>query len=417
MNSKLYPFFPVFLIFSLFQIGCEDSTGPVTPVGYEMKELHFEYELPCYVNVMFQVTDRKMAGIPNLKTEDFVVYEDDMEYSPTESFPIIRKRENIPYALQTVLLLDNSASVGANLGEIKAAAVTMIGSITANQKFAIYKFSETPVLVQDFTNNISDLTDAINSIQLGYATTDLYGAIMAGVERWTDYYALDSIQQGFMIALTDGSDTQHLHTLAEALQARGDKRIYTVGLGAEIDPDILGQLGNAGFYQINDVSGVVESFTNIQNASVNWANSFYWLNYMSPTRGDIVHQFRLGIVNNPNTDRSGYILNTFSSDGFFSVLGGLYINATGELPYGISHLDMYTSATLTLEATTYLPDTLPNYKWRSTDESVVTISVNDNDNSLSYITALGAVSEEALIIVNDSTNALFDTLTIAIIAK
>jgi hypothetical protein len=176
-------------------------------------------------------------------------------------------------------------------------------------------------------------------------------------------------------------------------------------------------LGNAGFFRINNVGEVVDRFTEIQNASVNWANSFYWLNYMSPTRGDVEHQFKLGIVNNPNTDRSGYILNTFSSEGFFSVLAGLYINATGAVPYGISHLDMYTSATVTLEATTYLPDTLPHYKWRSTDESVAAILVNDNDNSLAYVTALGAVSETALIIVNDSTNSLLDTLTVSIIAK
>ena len=149
MNFRLIVIFSLLLLLVFY--GCENSVEPANDVGWKIEKLYFDYELPSYVNVMFQVTDMRESGIADLQTGDFMVYEDGFTYSPTESFPIIRKRENIPYTLKTVLLLDNSASVGANLDEIKSAAVTLVNSITRKQEFAIYKFSENPELIQDFT--------------------------------------------------------------------------------------------------------------------------------------------------------------------------------------------------------------------------------------------------------------------------
>ena len=406
----------LFLLF-LFVFGCDNSITPANDVGWKIEKLYFDYELPSYVNVMFQVTDMRDSGIADLSTSDFMVYEDDMPYSPTESFPIIRKREDIPFELRTVLLLDNSASVGANLAQIKSSAITLVNSITRKQEFAIYKFSETTELVQDFTNDISSLTDAINSIELGFASTDLYGAIITGVSRWTDYYSRDSIQQGYMIALTDGSDTQHSHTLQEALDAREDRRIYTVGMGNEIDPSVLNQLGNVGYFLIDDVSELVEKFTEIQQRIIAWANSYYWLNYMSPTRGDNSHTFKLAIIDNENSRSNGYIEETFSSNGFFSVLAGLFINATGSEPYGIGSINIKLDSTVTFEATTYRPDNLPHYIWHSTDETVVDIEENDNDSSYAYIMAVGLLSDTASVIIKDTANDLYDTVHVEIISN
>lgn len=404
------------LLFFLIFYGCENVVEP-NDIGWKVEKLHFASELPSYINVMFQVTDMRDSGIANLQASDFMVYEDSMPFSPTESFPVIRKRENIPYTLKTVLLLDNSLSVGDNLDEIKSAAVTLINNISRKQEFAIYKFSETTELIIDFTRDVPALTEAINSIELGGPTTNLYGAIITGVERWTDYYSLDSIQQGFMIALTDGSDTQHSHTLEEALDAREERRIYTIGLGPEIDPSVLNELGNVGNFVIDDVSDVVEKFNEIQHKIISWANSFYWLNYMSPTRGDLEHTFKLAIVDNENRRSTGYIEEIFSSNGFFSVEYGLYINATSDIPYGISSFEIKSDSTITLEATTYLPPNLPQYIWHSTDETVVAIEENDNDNSYAYLTAVGLISDTASIFIKDTANDLYDTVHVKIISN
>ncbi len=105
--------------------------------GYRLHSHNIETQLPAFVNIMFQVTDMDGKGIDYLTTEDFEVREDDQPVSPTESAMQIRKKDVIPYTLKTVLLLDNSASVGSNLEEIKNAAKALVQNITTQQKIAI----------------------------------------------------------------------------------------------------------------------------------------------------------------------------------------------------------------------------------------------------------------------------------------
>mgnify|MGYP005844903661 CR=1 FL=1 len=297
-----------------FTTKAEPNAGP----GYKMRKYSVLTELPSFVNIMFQVTDMNDRGISDLQTQDFVVYEDNKTVSPTESQMNIKKKDQIPYVLKTVLMIDNSASVAANLQDIKNAATALVNNIVTQQLVAIYKFSENPVLIQDFTSDVSALTSAINSISVGYATTNLYGSIIEGVSRWEDRYETDDIEQGFLLLLTDGSDTQGSHTLTQALAARGDKNIYTIGLGNEIEPSILQQLGNSGFFAVSDVNQLTENFTNIQDEMDLFANSFYWLNYLSPKRGDNDHTLKLEIVNNVNTLSSSYITGSFNSREFTS---------------------------------------------------------------------------------------------------
>ena len=89
-----------------------------------------ETDIPSFVHVMFQVTDPDGAGIPDLKTSDFELFEDGMPISPTESAMYIRKRAEIPYTLKTVLALDNRSSVESKLDSIKKAAINLIKKIT-----------------------------------------------------------------------------------------------------------------------------------------------------------------------------------------------------------------------------------------------------------------------------------------------
>ena len=209
---------------------CSNSTNPDdnSEPGYKLVKHTIQTQYPSIVNIMFQVSDMDDKGVDNLITEDFEVKEDDKEVSKTESAMQIRKKDVIPYTLKTVLLLDNSASVGDKLNEIKNAANALVDNIASQQVIAIYQFSEDAVLLQDFTDDVSKLKTAINSIVLGYATTDLYGSIITCLSRWQDIYTTTQVHQGFLIALTDGSDTQGSHTLNQALSARDNKKIYTI---------------------------------------------------------------------------------------------------------------------------------------------------------------------------------------------
>ena len=288
--------------------------------------------------------------------------------SPTESAMRVQKRKAIPhrFKLKTVLMLDTSPSVEQHLEQIKQAAIILVENMTAQQEIALYEFSEKPVLLQDFTDDAEVLKEAIRKISLGFPTTNLYGSIIAGTARWEDIYTTTEVQQGFLVILTDGSDSQGSYTLSEALSARGNKNIYTIGLGNEIDPDVLQELGNAGFFQIADVSRLAdqltERFIEIQNRIVSFADSFYWLRYLSPKRGDRDHTLALSVKGN----QINYTIEgTFNSRNFRSVRPEVFVNRSPSNAKGIEELRIVKGDTVRLQAVTYPELKSPQYSWES----------------------------------------------------
>ncbi len=394
------------LLFTLFIIdGCKkdnsdpESNPPIPSSGYIITKNLITTDLPCFVNIMFQVSDMEGNGITDLVTEDFDVLEDNETISPTESAMAINKRDEISYNLKTVLMLDNSASVGSNIQEIKNAAITLINNMVDQQEIALYVFSEEPLLIQDFTSDKNSLISAISTITLGYATTNLYGSIVTGASRWQDDYSISSIEQGFLIIITDGSDTQGSTTLSSALGAIGNKKVYTVGLGEEQDPDALEQLGTAGYFSLMDYSQLTLQFNNIQEEMKNYANSFYWLFYLSPKRGDNSHSLKLQIRNNVNTSSNGYITGNFNSDGFYSVLPGISINQ------GITDIQIISGESKTLKATTYFGDHTPNYSWFSSNTNLLSIHLDTSDNSEAIIYAAPDLgNQEVFLTISDLAN-------------
>ena len=153
------------------------------------------------------------------------------------------------------------------------------------------------------------------SIELGFASTNLYGAVIEGVSQWEDVYSTNRVQQGFLVLFTDGSDTQGSRTLQEAINARGGKKVYALGLGDEIDRSVLEEIGNAGFIPATNIGQLATKFADIQSEIALAANSFYWLHYMSPKRGDKDHTLKLIIKGNKE---DSYITGGFNSAEFFS---------------------------------------------------------------------------------------------------
>jgi hypothetical protein len=284
-------------------------------------------------------------------------------------------------------MLDNSTSLAPNIQEIKSAAITFVNNLMPKQKVAIYKFSEKPVLIQDFTDNIALLTDAISSLTVGYATTDLYGAVVKGASKMKEEFSVDNIVESAMILFTDGKDTQGSHTIAEATSAVEGKRVYTVGLGSEIDPEVLTMLGTSGFFPISDVNQLTNIFLQIEDELNKDANSFYWMRYRTPKRGPYDHTLRLSIINNPNYGTGSFISDHFNSSGFFSISPGVYINSTSSNPDGIDtlFLNRATGAQIVV-ATSYYMDSTPKFSWTVPDTSIAKIKLFLSDSSRAQIT-------------------------------
>lgn len=296
-------------------------------------------ELPCYINVMLHALNMQGKGITDLETAEFELRENGTPISPSESRLQVGKINQLPFVLKTVLLIDNSSSISPNdLLTIKIAAKELIRNRMNEQFIAVYSFSESIDLLQDFTNDSTLLLNAVNSIQIGFASTNLYGALTQGLSRWEDKYLISGITQGNLIVLTDGEDTQGSATLAEVLNARLNKRIYAIGYGTGINQNVLQSIGNAGVFILPNVTNLVQKFIEIQQDMVVFANSFYWLNYMSPKRGNNNHQLRVLLKNNQNTSLSSYFATNFNSQHFYSVVLGIVVNGSAIRPLGYDTL-------------------------------------------------------------------------------
>jgi len=247
----------------------------------------------------------------------------------------ISKKESNYFVFNTVLMIDNSTSItdddGSNLAEIKTAAKNFVASMFSQQRIAVYEFSGTVNLLLDFTpvSESAKINSAIDGIQKGARSTDLYGAVIKGASRIKQSMNADSIISGALVLFTDGDDTQSSHTLDQALSSVTNKNVYTIGLGTDLNPEIMSLIGNNGFYPIADINQLTTTFLSIQQELSNLSNSFYWMEYQTPKRGNFNHLLQVIIVNNPiNSILEG----TFNSSKFTDPNPGVYFtSSSGDL--------------------------------------------------------------------------------------
>lgn len=366
-----------------------DSPTVSKTVTFEFADAYYRFEpyfiesnFPSFVDIMFSVTDANNKGVDYLDNPDFDVLENGSPVSPTETFRYVKKLDQVPYFQKTVIMLDNSSSVAVNLTQIKAAAISLVNKIVADQEIAIYSFSDNAVLLQDFTSNVADLEAAINGITTGFPSTNLYGSLITGLDSFTNLYSLDRIEEGYLIALTDGDDTQGSSTLQQVIDARGKKRVFIAGLGNELNPAPLMQITSTGnYFPVTTAAELDANFNQIWLDILQYSNSFYWLNYMTPKRTG-THDLTVEALNNTNINSDKNITGTFPADGFQSVFSGVYANISPAKPYGVDWVVLVNSMPgIDLKAVTYWAQDVPDYSWNLIDASIGSLNLNQFDNS------------------------------------
>lgn len=135
-------------------------------------------------------------------------------------------------------------------------------------------------------------------IRLDPPSTDLHGSLITGLSRWMDDFVTNQVRRGFLVVLTDGDDRAGLYSTNDVLTARGDKQMFTIGLGNSVNMSVLEAFGNAGSYHVPNIADLPGLFLQIQCSIVNAANRFYWLQYISPKRGNSFYDLNVTITGN-----------------------------------------------------------------------------------------------------------------------
>jgi len=178
------------------------------------------------VNVLFTVTDKKSRMVLNLTKDDVRVMEDGKP-QVIENFS---RESDLP--LRIAILIDTSNSVRERLRFEQEAAIDFLTStirLNKDQAFVV-SFDSEPQLLQDYTDNVEKLAEAIRSLQAG-GGTGLYEAIyFSAKEKMIFFPPPEPYLRRVMIIVGDGQDNQSVRTREEALAMaqRGEVTIFTI---------------------------------------------------------------------------------------------------------------------------------------------------------------------------------------------
>lgn len=263
---------------------------------FKINVFKFKTYKPNLINTYIQVYKR---GYPaqDLDSTDFMIEDDGEEIEKDESYFGVKKYSNVNYTFKTVVAVDVSGSIShEELNKIKESLKALINAKPTFQEIAIVAFDDSPKTIIDFTSDKEKLITAVDKLRRSpMSSTDLYGAVIHSVNMWEDYTDADKVVMGILILITDGKDTAGKFSLNEALEARGEKKIYTVGVGKDVDVYVLKEIGNEGFSYIESFDLLESKLKYIQKYIGEYANSFYLIYYLTSRRSGI-HTMKL-IVN------------------------------------------------------------------------------------------------------------------------
>lgn len=293
---------------------------------------------PSKVSILFKVSDKQGNPISGLTADQFTIYEqgrnDDCfnTISSSESQARISPNSQV-FSNNTLLVLDLSNSVlESSLEELKAASTSFVNNVmpspeTESFKMAIYWFDgeDELHLLNELTSSTTELTAAIDGITEDISSdpsTDLYGAVIKSTDIAEDLIKESNnnsvIGAASVVIFTDGTDQASRYTEQRALEtveeANSNISFFTIGLGAEIDTQVLMEIGKTASVFANNKEQLETTFNQISQRVSEQANSFYLFEYCTPKR-DGSGENNL-VIQLTNGNLQGAVQTKFNADGF-----------------------------------------------------------------------------------------------------
>src|SRR5437868_1726534 len=172
------------------------SDGVSTPGPEEVGEGDVVRVDTTLVTVPVSVLDRQGRFVPNLRREDFSVFENGVEQAIAYFEPAEK-----PFTV--ALLLDTSASTHFHLSEIKEAAIAFAKQLRPQDRVLIVSFNDEVLLLTEATNDVNLIETVIEENANTGNSTRLYDALDLTIKE-----RLNKIKGRKAIVLfTDGVDT------------------------------------------------------------------------------------------------------------------------------------------------------------------------------------------------------------------
>lgn len=328
------------------------------------------------VTTAFKVLNKSTGeAVANLEIDTFKLLEDGSLVTKFESFKDLEPVETIPTHYYTVLAVDISESITADeLEQVKNAAKALIvdpitgeSNLIGGQKVAIYTFDGNITRLIDFSPWKNDLLAAIEGIRSGGPSTNLYGAIVQGMDDWVDSFSLSSISYGTMIVITNGNDNTGVNTVTQAEQAVSHNSLYILPIGKEIDLSLMESIaGSNHVYPVENIDKLEVVFSRVVDEIRNFRDGMYLLHYASPKRGGL-HNVDISIEGNSNSESDSRISTTFNADGFSDAIPELVVRVSGSSIQSSGHYLIEPADTITVEAKLRWSNRTPSFDFQFVD--------------------------------------------------
>ena len=297
---------------ALSQVGCG---------GLQLDLLNASVEHPSNVAMYFVVRDAEGEPMSDLTAEDFSIYEDGQLISEHESQQTILNPE-VSTVRYTLLLLDMSGSVteSGQVPLIQEASQAFIGNVGEQEQLAIYAFDGRAEIqpISEFSDRAHQPAARVARLGAWEAedpSTNLYGAVVQATRVLAEARAGSEVplHYGTLVIFTDGTDRAHRASLGQAMRSiGGDMSVFTIGLGGEVDPEVLEDLGRDGYFHAEGGDAVVQTFQEVAEEIQRLASAFYLLSYCSPSRAG-VHRLEIELVQG---EEQGDVSYRFDASGF-----------------------------------------------------------------------------------------------------
>ena len=179
------------------------------------------------INVTATVSDANGRFVSNLRTEDFVVYEDDQRVELTHF-----SAERVPVSLG--IALDTSGSMaGEKIREAETALERFAFDLLDKQdELFIYKFSDFPTLLQGWTSDRQLITRALERITPKGGTA-MYDAVVEAIPL----AGRGQNQKKALLVISDGNDTSSRSGIREVKQQihESEVLVYAIGIDGEAE--------------------------------------------------------------------------------------------------------------------------------------------------------------------------------------
>jgi VWFA-related protein len=147
------------------------------------------------VTIPLSVSDRDGRYIPNLRKEDFRLWEDGIEQE-------VAYFSSVDKPFSVVLMIDTSGSTRFRLEDIQDAAIAFVNELRADDRVMVVSFDDDLRVLSEFTNNRLQLRHAIRRTETGEGTR-LYDAVDLVINQ-----RLSKIPgRKAVVLFTDGVDT------------------------------------------------------------------------------------------------------------------------------------------------------------------------------------------------------------------